>query len=75
MADEEKDLLKAWAATPDVDRKAILGSIRAHVRQAKSRTEAYQKEQEGNVDPVILEAHTDRINAAEVALQILGESV
>ena len=75
MADDEKDLLKAWSAVPDVDRNAILGSIRAHVRQAKTRTDTYRKEQGDNVDPVILEAHTDRINAAEVALQILGEEV
>ena len=75
MADEEKDLLRAWSAVPDVDRKAITGSIRAHVRQAKDRTATYKKDFEGNTDPVILKAHSDRINAAEVALQILGEDV
>ena len=66
------DLLKAWTEAPESDRKAILGTLRGHVRQATERTAQYKKEHHDNLDPKILKAHDDRKETAELALQILG---
>jgi len=72
MADEEKDLSKQWSESPEGDRKAILGSIRAHVRQTTDRRAQYLKDHADNTDSVILEAFDARQSTAELALQILG---
>ncbi len=66
-----EDLLKAWAKAPEMDRKAILGTLRGHVRQATERTEKYKKDFD-NLDPKVVAAHEARKTTAELALQILG---
>ncbi len=73
--ENERNLSKQWSEAPAVDRKAIIGSLKAHVRQATERREAYVKEHEDNADDVILQAFDARQNTAEIAMQILGEDI
>ncbi len=73
--EEERDFNKLWSEAPEMDRKAILATLRAHVRNSTERRQSYKTEHVDNEDPLILEAFDSRQNTAEIALQILGEAV
>jgi hypothetical protein len=68
-----EELLKAFHESPEVDKKAVLGSIRANIRYVTDRKASYAKDHPDAQDPKIIEALDDREKTANLVLDLLQE--
>lgn len=70
-----QEQIDAWGEAPDLDKAAILGTLRAHIRHSADRKVQLEKQFPDGVDDKLLVALISRRQTAELAIEILGEEV